>query len=232
MIKSRIAIAGALLAAAGVAHAGEFSVTPTIASDYDWRGASQTNDQRDGDFGAGVAFQLGLDYGFDNGFYVGAWGSNVDDGLSGGADVEVDVYAGYAFGDSENGIGYDFGVTTYNYPSASDSNFWEVYAGVEHGMISGKVWFSTDFAGTSENSIYVEGNLEYPLPSMFSLLAHLGYSTGDGIDAVVGDSYFDYSIGVGYAVSSFDLSLKYIDTDVDGYQDDKVVLAVSTTLPW
>jgi uncharacterized protein (TIGR02001 family) len=231
MIKSRIAIAGALLAAAGIANAGEFSVTPTIASDYDWRGVSQTNPDLDGDFGGGVAFQLGADYAFDNGFYVGAWGSNVDFGSS-DPDLEIDLYAGYSFGDSESGIGYDVGITTYNYPSASDANFWEIYGGISHGILSGKLWFSNDFAGTDENSIYVEGNVEYPLPSMFTLLAHVGYSSGDGIDAVFGDSYFDYSVGVGYSVNNFDLGLKYVSTDIDGYDDDKVVLSVSTTLPW
>lgn len=231
MIKSRIAIAGALLAAAGVASAGEFSVTPTIASDYDWRGVSQTNPDLDGGFGGGVAFQVGADYSFDNGFYVGAWGSNVDFG-SPDPDVELDVYAGYSFGDSENGIGYDVGITTYNYPSASDINFWEIYGGIEHGMLAGKVWFSTDFAGTSENSIYVEGNLTYPLPADFSLIAHVGYSTGDGIKAVFGDNYLDYSVGVGYSYNKFDLGLKFVSTDISGYDDDKVVLSVSTTLPW
>ena len=78
MIKSRIAAGAALLAVAGVAGAGSFSVTPTIASDYDWRGFSQTDPDQDGD----VAFQLGGTYSFDNGFYVGAWGSNVDFGAS------------------------------------------------------------------------------------------------------------------------------------------------------
>ena len=52
MIKSRIAVAGALLAVAGAANAG-FTVTPTIASDYDFRGVSQTDPTQDGD----IAFQ-------------------------------------------------------------------------------------------------------------------------------------------------------------------------------
>jgi uncharacterized protein (TIGR02001 family) len=230
MIKSRIAIAGALLAAAGVASAGEFSVTPTIASDYDWRGFSQTNPDWDGKFGSGVAFQLAADYGFDNGFYVGAWGSNVDFGSS-KPDVELDVYAGYAGGDSESGIGYDFGINTYNYPSASSINFWEAYAGIEHGVFSGKLWFTTDFAGSSDNALYVEGNVNYPLPSMFSLMAHVGYSFGDYWKP--GNSeYIDYSAGVGYDIDNFAVAVKYVNTDVSGYNDDKVVLSVSTTLPW
>jgi len=63
MIKSRITLAGALLAVAGAANAG-FSVTPTVTSDYDWRGISQTMED--------PAFQLGVNWTHDSGFYLGA----------------------------------------------------------------------------------------------------------------------------------------------------------------
>jgi uncharacterized protein (TIGR02001 family) len=230
MIKSRIAIAEALLAAAGVASAGEFTVTPTIASDYDWRGISQTNPDLDGDFGSGVAFQLGLNYGFDNGFYVGAWGSNVDFG-PGDPNVEVDLFAGYAGGDSEAGIGYDVGLNYYTYPSASSINTIEAYAGISHGPFSGKLWITNDYFNSDESAVYVEGNVAYPMPSDFSLLAHVGYSFGKTFSQADAE-YLDYSVGVGYTINKFNTALKYISTDIDGYNDDKVVLSVSTTLPW
>ena len=69
MINSRIAVAGALFAIAGAANAG-ISVTPTLTSDYDFRGITQTNND--------PAFQLGVTYTGDGGFYMGLWGSNVD----------------------------------------------------------------------------------------------------------------------------------------------------------
>jgi uncharacterized protein (TIGR02001 family) len=230
MIKSRIAIAGALLAAAGVANAGEFSVTPTIASDYDWRGYSQTNPNLDGDFASDPAFQLGLNYGFDNGFYVGAWGSNVDFG-PGDPSVEVDVFAGYAGGDSESGIGYDVGLNYYTYPSASSINTIEAYAGISHGMFSGKLWITDDYFNSGKSAVYTEANMAYPLPSNVSLLAHVGYSFGKNFSQYNGE-YLDYSVGVGYDINNFAVALKYIDTDISGWQDDKFVLSISTTLPW
>ncbi len=230
MIKSRIAIAGALLAAAGVASAGEFSVTPTIASDYDWRGVSQTNPSQDGDFGSDPAFQLGLNYGFDNGFYVGAWGSNVDFG-PGDPSVEVDVFAGYAGGDSEAGIGYDVGLNSYWYPGLSDINTVEAYAGISHGPFSGKLWITNDYFDSDKSAVYVEGNVAYPLPSNFSLLAHVGYSFGKTFSQADSE-YLDYSVGVGYDINKFNVALKYIDTDISGWPGDKLVLSVSTTLPW
>ena len=42
MIKSRAVLAGSLLAFAGAASA-DISITPTLTSDYDFRGISQTS---------------------------------------------------------------------------------------------------------------------------------------------------------------------------------------------
>ena len=58
-----------------------------------------------------------------------------------------------------------------------------------------------------------------------------------GID---GD-YTDWSIGLGYTVDQFDLSLRYVDTDTDSAlqinngafaNDSRVVFMVSTSFPW
>ncbi len=233
MIKSRIAVAGALMALAGAASAAGFTVTPAVVSDYDWRGISQTEWEQDGD--VAPAFQLGLNYGFENGLYVGAWGSNVKFGPSSidDSNVELDVFAGYAGGDSAEGIGYDVGINTYNYPGGpSADKFWEGYAGISHGMFSAKVWYSPNFSTTSSSSLYVEGNVTYPLPANFSLIGHVGYSSGDGVKDYYGDSYVDYGVGVGYTISNFSLSVKYIDTNLDHWKGDKVVAGVSTTFPW
>lgn len=226
MIKSRIAVAGALLAVAGAAGAAGLTITPTVVSDYDWRGFSQTNDKLDGDIFGGPAFQLGANYGLENGVYFGAWGSNVD---TAGADVEVDLFAGFAGGDAADGLGYDVGANFYYYPGGDARvNFLEAYAGISSGMFSGKVWFSPEFSSTEDSSIYIEGNVTYPLPANFSLVGHLGYSLGDAYP----DEYMDYSVGVGYTFDKFNLGAKWVSTDADGYDDDKIVLSVSTTLPW
>src|SRR5690606_2725110 len=121
-MKARIAIAGALLAATGVAGAAEISATAPLANEYDWRGISQTQ----GD----PAFQLGLNYSAESGMYMGIWGSNVK--FANTADwetygrrpsTELDVYLGYAFGDPEETIGWDLGAIYYSYPNAGEGNF-------------------------------------------------------------------------------------------------------------
>jgi uncharacterized protein (TIGR02001 family) len=231
MIKSRIAVAGVLLASAGAASAAGLTVTPTIASDYDFRGFSQTNEGvQDGDIAP--TFQVGANYGFENGIYLGAWASNVDFGTS-DPKAEIDAYVGYAGGDAAESIGYDVGVVAYNYPSASDLNYLEAYAGISHGMFAGKLWYSPEFGGESdESAFYVEGNVTVPLPANFSALGHVGYSFGDYWKAYYPKEYVDYSVGVGYSISNFSLALKYINTNFSGWDGDKVVLSASTTLPW
>ncbi len=68
--------------------AGEFdvSMTATLASDYIWRGQSQT--------AGNGAVQGSLDVAHETGLYAGVWASNVDDfafpGNNGGANMEVD----------------------------------------------------------------------------------------------------------------------------------------------
>ena len=62
-------LAAAMLATSSAALA-EISANVTLASDYVFRGISQTDNQ--------IAIQGGFDYAQDNGFYVGTWASNVD----------------------------------------------------------------------------------------------------------------------------------------------------------
>ena len=229
MIKSRVLLAGALLAAAGAANA-EVSVTPTLVSDYDFRGITQSAKD--------PALQLSLNYANENGFYAGLWGSNVDFG-PGDPNVEIDAFLGLSGGDAEESFGYDIGAVYYSYVSESDFNFPEIYAGISKGPFAGKLWYTWDFGGVSESAYYLEGNGTFPMPEDFSFLVHAGYSGGDYWDAAYGDGYFDWSVGVAKSFGNFAVTLKYVDgSDLpDGASnvfatDSKIWASVSTTLPW
>jgi uncharacterized protein (TIGR02001 family) len=217
----RILAALGLLSAAGAANA-EVSATVTATSDYDYRGFTQTDED--------PALQASIDYADDSGWYIGAWGSNVDFG-PGDPNAELDVYTGFSGGE-EDGLGWDVGIVGYFYPSASDINFAEIYGGLSHGMFSTKLWYSNDFGGSSEDAMYLQGDVEVPLPQNFSLALHAGYSFGDYWDTEDTDEYFDYSVGVGYSINNFDLSLRYVDTDINDFDGDRVIFTVSTTFPW
>jgi uncharacterized protein (TIGR02001 family) len=220
MIKSRIAVAGALLAVAGAANAG-LTATPAITSDYDFRGLTQSDEN--------TAGQLGLTFNTEGGLYFGTWASNVDfPGLD--PVWEIDFFAGFSGGDAEESFAYDLGAVAYAYPSSSDfKEVVEVYAGITKGWANGKVWFSPDNYG--DTSIYVEGNLNVPLPHGFSIGAHMGYSFGDYWKNIDGE-YTDYSLGITKNLGNFALNMKYVDTDIDNAETDRVIFTVSTTRPW
>src|SRR5688572_5316571 len=107
-----------LLAVAGATQAGVTS-TWTATSDYDFRGITQSSQD--------PALQGSLDYAHDSGWYLGAWGSNVDFG-PGDPNLEIDVYTGFTK-TLESGFNYDVGAVWYAYPSETDLNYVEIYGG-------------------------------------------------------------------------------------------------------
>jgi len=231
----RILAALGLVAAAGAANAGVTS-TWTLASDYDFRGITQT--------ASDPAIQASIDYAHDSGWYVGAWASNVDFGPA-DVDWELDLYTGFSGTTGEGGLGYDVGLIYYSYPDEADFNYFEAYGSLSKDWFKGKIWYSNDFGGDSTSGStpawYVEANGTFPLPANFSILAHAGYSFGDyWKDA--DSEYFDYSLGVGYTVGNFNLALKFIDGSdlkaADGTPGDvftsesRVVFTIATTFPW
>lgn len=223
----RILTALGMLAAAGAANA-EISSTVTATSDYDFRGFTQTDED--------PALQASLDYSNDSGWYIGTWASNVDfPGYDG--NIELDVYTGFS-GGAEDGLGWDVGIVYYTYPNSDGSatedellEFPEIYAGLSYGLFSGKLWYSNDFGGSDENAMYIQGDVDVPLPANLTLGLHAGYSFGDYWEDDDAE-YFDYSVGVGYTAGKFDLNLRYVDSDIDDLDGDRVIFTVSTTFPW
>ena len=80
------------------------------------------------------AVQGGVDYDFGNGFYVGNWNST---GKFGKADIEIDLYAGYA-NELGNGLSYDLGVARFIYPGAREAgwNLNEAYFSIGYGIVT------------------------------------------------------------------------------------------------
>jgi uncharacterized protein (TIGR02001 family) len=244
MIKKALLAACPLLLAAPLAQATDWSVTPAIVSDYDFRGITQT--------ALDPAFQVGATVTGESGLYGFAWASNLDDDSYPGADAEVDLGFGFAGGDAEMAIGYDVGLVYYGYPGESDFDYFEVYAGITRNWFGAKIWYSPEFGGDAGQAFaeavsgeddtaayYLEANGTFPLPQDFGLVVHLGVSGGDYWDNTVDDGYFDFAVGVTKSFGNFDFALKYIDgSDLEDGPGDvfdtgsKGWLSVSTTLPW
>ena len=86
----------------------DFSGSVGVDSDYFWRGVSQNDGNH--------AVSLNLEY-QGNGFYAGAWGSQVDFGNE--VNHEYDYYAGYALAVSDK-LSIDVGVIQYTYDALID----------------------------------------------------------------------------------------------------------------
>jgi len=169
----------------------------TLATDYVWRGVSQTDQA--------PAIQGGLDWSNESGFYVGTWGSNVD--FSDSSSLELDVYGGWGT-ELSNGLGLDLGFIAYTYhDDGSDSDFEELYVGLSHSGFSGTV--SRDF---DNKDTYIDLSYETTFGQDIGLGLHIGKYTGD---------YTDYSVTFSKSYAGLDFGLGYYDTDIsDDYTAD------------
>lgn len=226
-----LATAVATILASGVATA-ELTANATIASNYIWRGISQTFDA--------AAGQGGLDWGHDSGFYVGTWVSNVDFAPLARDGYEMDVYAGYA--GEAGSLGYDLGVVTYQYPIAPNSNFTELYVsgtasivtvGVNYTVDSGS---GTDGGVFDDGDVYILGSLDFAAgKSDVSVYAGSYMFENDGATTVSGAEldYIHYGASIGKDGFKFAVDKNDIEIDGSGNPDrdlDNVRFTASYTI--
>ncbi len=227
-----VACSGLAVAESVASPVGSFDVSMNVglASDYMFRGISQTQ-------GKG-AIQGGLDVVHESGLYIGTWASNVD--FDGKASVEFDYYAGFAGNLSEE-IGYDIGWLKYTYPGESALDFSEYYASLSAYGFSVGAAYSSDFGG-DDSTLYSYIGYEYTLPYDIGLAVQYGnYDFKDATFASGKDSYNDWSLGLSKTVAGLDLGLTYTDTNIKGsdcagfigkkdFCDANVTFSVSKTL--
>lgn len=189
------------------------TATPAVATDYLFRGVSQTRSR--------PALQLTLDVQHESGFYVGAFASNV--AFAGtNARQELDGLIGYRF--DVAGLSFDLGAIYYSYPGYDkpsggvELNYWELAAKVSYTVEPVKLlagyYFTPDYTGEMGNGHYGEVGADVTLPYDFTLGARLGYQTIE--DKVGGKSldYMNYSIALSRELfEGITLSAGYYGTD-------------------
>ena len=227
MKKLILASAVAAMFSTGLACAAdhEFSANVGVASEYRYRGMTQSRFE--------PALQGGVDYTYNPwGVYVGTWASTikwVKDGGGGNKDVEVDLYAGKT-GDIGGGFSYDVGGLYYWYPdnNLSDSaNTFEVYGQLGYGPFYAKYSYAlTELFGwkDSEGSQYIDLGASFDIGNGYALNAHYGVNL---IETGPGDTtdldYNDYKLGVSKAFYGVDFDLSVIGTQgavKSNYQSD------------
>jgi uncharacterized protein (TIGR02001 family) len=228
--------------------AGETSPPPAItvsgsaaiASDYRFRGVSQTDEQ--------LAVQGGITIAHDSGFYVGTWASNLAGwGTFGGANMELDLIGGYKAKLADNAT-LDVGLTWYVYPGGADrTDFAEPYAkltgtagpatltaGVAYAPKQQALgrWYDGgasaaagvyDHPGAKDDNLYLWGDGAFAIGGTpVTAKAHVGHSWGqDGLGPNATavsptGSYWDWSLGADATYKNLTLNVSYVDTDISG----------------
>lgn len=186
---------------------GEFSSSATLASDYRFRGISQTF--RD------PAIQGSVEFAMANKFYLGSFASIVDKvQYENSRGFEIDLYGGYRTTVAKDFL-LDVGLIQYLYPTSSEYSTLEAYAGVSWMWLSFKInqSLSNKFFGTpnARDSQYFDLTAAYPLRNGLKLIGHYGVQRVANNDG----GYTDYRVGVEKAWKGFTWGASVIGTDVD-----------------
>jgi uncharacterized protein (TIGR02001 family) len=243
-MKYRLAAAMAAILAATPAFAQDAPTAPFkvagsvgIVSDYRFRGVSQSDKE--------LAVQGGFSVTHESGLYVGTWGSNLSGwGTFGGANMELDLYAGYKL--PVGGGALDVGATWYMYPGGFDNtDFVEPYvklsgtagpvnllAGVAYApkqQALGSYYANGAAAaagiytdeGDKNDNLYLWGDISSGIPTTpLTLKGHIGYSNGNkglgpfATSVAPTGEYVDWMLGADFVLGPVTLGVAYTDTDI------------------
>ena len=215
--------AAAPATATPAAPTSDFTITggATLISDYRFRGISQTNKR--------FAIQGTLGVSHASGFYIGTWGSSIDDYVAAGSDQEIDLYGGYK--KTISGTTIDGGLLYYFYPGnakGTATDFFEPYLNVSHtfGPVGVKAGLNYSWKqhalGCSlpqctarEDNLYTYGELSGAIPGTpITITGHLGETWGRSYLSDGLKEYTDYSVTAAYAWKNFTFSAAYVGTDI------------------
>ena len=161
-----------------------------VVSQYIFRGVVQTDT---------ASASAGIDY-ENSGFYIGAWGADVQAGL------EVDIYGGYN-GELDSGLGYNVGFTSYQYTGDFDTSYNEVNLGLSYGMFS----FTYNVgeweveAGADQDYDFLTAKVEHE--GFYALYGTWGKDfDGDYLEVGYGTEVSGFDVGIAIVANSKELS--------------------------
>lgn len=231
-------LAGGLAATPAFAQdaESEFSISgnAAIVSEYRFRGVDLS--------GGDIAVQGGVDIGHSSGFYVGTWGSSLDEDTVGFGHTELDVYGGWS-GNVAEGVTADVGVIYYLYPNAAggDTDYIEFYASAGFTLGPAEATIGVAYAPDQDSlggtdNIYVYTDLGVGIPNTpVTISGHVGYT--DGFLTFTNNSKaWDWSIGAEFAVNeNLAIGVSYVGAEGDipagayDFVDDAVVATLSVS---
>ncbi len=184
----------------------------SLTSNYKFRGQDQDQSKTKA---FKPALQGGLDYAFDNGFYIGNWNSTINWTKylpsAQNSSIEIDLYGGYKF--KAGPLDMDVGALTYVYPGAGKANTTEVYIGAGYGPVSAKYssTVSQGYFGIGNDTLLGVGsgggrgtgylNLAFAqeVAPKVTLKGSLGFTNLKNVANNAGfPNFMDYSVGASY----------------------------------
>lgn len=180
----------------------QLAIDASLASDNVYRGISLNA----GD----PAAALNLNWDAGNGWYAAGMASQVHLYHRTQSSAQLSANAGYALR-TESGLGWEFGGTATAFADSSGYNYDEAYAGLLGEHWNARVYFSPDYFGRSERTIYAEFNYAHPLHGHLRWFAHAGalHVLSGRHDKI---PLYDLAIGTGARFGAFDLQVQWVDT--------------------
>lgn len=213
----------------------EFSGNAALVSEYRFRGVDLS--------GGDIAVQGGVDLAHSSGFYLGTWGSSLDEDTVGYGHTELDVYGGFG-GSLSDAVSFDVGAIFYLYPNAGpgDFDYYEFYGSLGFNLGPAEATVGVAYApdqdslGSTDN-LYLYTDLGVGIPNTpLTLTGHLGYT--DGFLTFTDNSKaWDWSIGVEAAVAGpVSVGVAYVGAEGDipdgfyDFTDDAIVFTLSASI--
>lgn len=239
-MKRFLLAASVLTLAAFPAMAQEVTVTGDVGlvSDYRNRGISRSDES--------FAAQGRLEIEHVSGLHGGVKGSTVDLRMDDDADVEGVLFGGYK--GNFDGIDYDAKISYTGYPGADENggrelDYWEfeITGGYDFDVFYASLtWaISPDYINESGVSLYYGADVIVPIQTEWTARGHLGFQFVGEEGPYVDDNVTDWSVGLWYNWSDYDvdLGLQYVDTDLDDndcveHCSGRAVLSATKDFSW
>lgn len=194
----------------------EFAGSAAFATDYVFRGLSQTNSNPapSGEIGWTLA-DVPLSPSF------GMFASGI--GFANGVEIDYILGVSQSFDPVTLALGWAY----FQYPGSTDDDgnldFYEVTAGLDAAFdlasFSFGYAYSPDYYAETGEAHYIGFGWDVPVPgtmlSGLSVIGDVGYQLVEDNDGFGTPDYVHWSVGLGYSLGAFDFSLAYTDTDIE-----------------
>lgn len=210
-----------------------FSVSATGTTDYVFLGLSNTSDK--------PAAQMSVDWVHESGFYAQIWGSNVDFGIPGEGDWEVDYSLGYA--GALEAFDYAVTLTYFSFPGSDDDLGFDFFGvSLNAGYSLNPIYLFTEFNYTPDyflntgDGFNLEGGVRVPIPlndlpvnwTVDATMAR--FWVADNAALTIPD-YYHWNFGTTAEFKNIKADLRYYNTDVPrcDFCDERLVFSLSVT---